>query len=88
MLRLFFVGSVATAAAWLVTLLLPGRYGFIVGAIVFVAAYVPASILVRYWTDEDYRLMTTITNRLGLPGRIIMRALNGLHRLQTRMLSR
>ena len=81
MMRLFGVGIIATAAAWLVPFVLPGRYGFVAGATVFVAVYAPASILVRYWNDEDYHLMTIVANRLGPPGRAVMRALNGLHRL-------
>ena len=80
MARLFCVGVAAAAAAWLVTAVLPGRYGFLVGALVFVAMYVPSSILVHYWTDDDYRLMTAITSRLGPGGRMLMRLLNGLHR--------
>lgn len=80
MARLFCVGIAATATAWLVTAVLPSHYGFVAGSLAFVAVYVPASILVRYWTDDDYRLMTMITSRLGLPGRMLMRLLNGLHR--------
>lgn len=76
MARLFGVGLVATGVAWLVTAVLPSHYGFIAGGLVFVAIYVPASVLVRYWSDEDYRLMTIITDRLGLPGRMLMRGLN------------
>jgi O-antigen/teichoic acid export membrane protein len=76
MARLFGVGLVATSVAWLVTEVLPSHYGFVAGGLVFVAIYVPASVLVRYWSDEDYRLMTIVTNRLGLPGRMLMRGLN------------
>lgn len=87
MVRLFGVGLAATGAAWLVTALLPGRYGFIAGGAVFVAVYLPASILVRYWTHEDFHLMETISARLGRPGRIMMRGLNGLQRLRTKTAS-
>ncbi|HEV7777447.1 MAG TPA: oligosaccharide flippase family protein [Luteibacter sp.] len=79
MLRLFGIGIVATAVGWGVTNLLPGHYGFIVGSVAFVAIYGPASILVRYWNDEDFRLMGSIANRLGPPGRIFMRGLSSLH---------
>jgi hypothetical protein len=58
---------------------IPSRFGFIVGGLVFVAMFVPASFLVRYWSDEDYRLMTMITDRLGPAGRTLMRGLNILH---------
>ena len=80
MLRLFGVGLLATLAAYAVTNIVPGRYGFIVGSMVFVAIYVPASVLVRYWNADDFRLMTTITNRLGPPGRMLMQGLNTLAR--------
>ena len=80
MTRLFAVGILTTAAAWLSTAWLPVHYGFVLGAIVFIALYVPASILVNYWTDEDYRLMGLITARLGSPGRMLMRTLNSLRR--------
>ena len=63
MARLFAVGAVATAAAWLVTRAIPNRWGFLVGAALFVLIYVPASILVRYWSNEDFRLMTMISER-------------------------
>jgi O-antigen/teichoic acid export membrane protein len=75
MARLFAVGCIATAAAWALTAWLPSRYGFIGGGLLFVALYVPASVLVRYWSADDYRLMTTITDRLGPPGRLLMRGL-------------
>jgi O-antigen/teichoic acid export membrane protein len=80
MARLFGVGIVATAVAWLVILAIPGRYGFIPGSMVFVAIYVPASVLVGYWNSEDYRLMTLITDRLGSPGRLLMRGMKALQR--------
>ena len=86
MVRLLVVGFAAAAAAWLVTSSLAVQYGFVVGIFVFGAMYVPASILVNYWTDEDYRLMKSITDRLGTAGRIIMRILNGLRALKTRTL--
>jgi O-antigen/teichoic acid export membrane protein len=75
MARLFGVGSVATAAAWALIAWLPSRYGFIGGGLLFVALYVPASVLVRYWSVDDYRLMTSITDRMGPPGRLLMRGL-------------
>jgi O-antigen/teichoic acid export membrane protein len=85
MMRLFAAGIIATAAAWLVTSVVPGRYGFVAGAVVFVAIYAPASVLVRYWNDDDYRLLAMIANRLGPPGRAFMRALDGLHRSRAGM---
>lgn len=80
MLRLLAVGVVATFAAWLVIAGLSSRYGFIVGGIVFVVVYVPVSVLVGYWNDEDYRLMAMIADRLGRPGRMLMRGINLLQR--------
>ena len=79
MARLFGAAVVATAVAWLSVDVIPGRFGFIVGGIVFVGMFVPASFLVRYWNEEDYRLMTMITDRLGPPGRTLMRGLAMLH---------
>ena len=79
MARLFAAATVATAVAWLSVAVIPSRFGFIVGGVVFMAIYVPASFLVRYWSDDDYRLMTMITDRLGPPGRTLMRGLNTLH---------
>lgn len=87
MARLFAMGIVATAIAWLATWLMPGRYGFVVGGAVFVVMYVPASILVRYWTHDDFRLMASITDRLGRPGRLLMRGLNSLHQLKSKTAS-
>jgi len=80
MLRLFGVAVLATALAWLLTEMLPGHYGFIPGAALFVAVFVPASVWVRYWSGDDYRLMGSIANRLGPAGRVLMRGLNLLHR--------
>jgi O-antigen/teichoic acid export membrane protein len=79
MARLFGAAVVTTAVAWLTVAVIPSRFGFIVGGVVFVGMFVPASFLVRYWNDEDYRLMTMITDRLGPPGRTLMRGLNLLH---------
>ena len=87
MARLFVIGIVATALAWLVTFVAPGRYGFLAGAAVFVAVYLPTSVLTRYWTDEDFRLMASITDRLGRPGRMLMRGLNSLHQLNSKAAS-
>ncbi|HUA82020.1 MAG TPA: oligosaccharide flippase family protein [Dyella sp.] len=79
MARLFAVAVVTTGLAWLSIAVIHSRFGFIVGSLVFVAIFVPASFMVRYWSDEDYALMTMITNRLGPAGRTLMRGLNSLH---------
>jgi len=79
MSRLFAVGLVATLAAWVATEATPSRLGFLVGAAAFVALYVPGSVLVRYWTAEDYQLMTGIGRRLGPPGRALVRAVEFVH---------
>lgn len=81
MSRLFIVGLASTVAAWLTTQAIPSHWGFMAGAAVFVLIYVPAGILVRYWSDEDFRLMTMITNRLGPAGRGTMSCLDRLRRM-------
>lgn len=83
MSRLLVVGIASTIAAWLITEAIPSRWGFVAGAAAFVLIYVPASILVRYWSDEDFRLMTMITNRLGPVGRGMMNCLDRLRRMTT-----
>lgn len=75
MTRLFLVGLVATVAAWGATAAMPSRLGFLVGAAVFIAIYAPASIVVRYWTGDDFQLMAGISRRLGAPGRVMLRAI-------------
>ncbi|GAB2578924.1 oligosaccharide flippase family protein [Dyella jejuensis] len=79
MARLFGIATAATASAWLCVAMIPSRFGFLAGGMVFLAIFVPASFLVRYWSDDDYRLMTMITDRLGPPGRTLMRGLSILH---------
>jgi O-antigen/teichoic acid export membrane protein len=79
MLRLLGVGTLATAVAWLATELLPGRFAFVAGALVFSALFLPASFLVRFWSVDDFQLMAMITRRFGAPGRMLLR---GLHVLQ------
>ncbi len=78
MLRLFIVGVIATAVSWLVLKVVPGRYAFIPSAIAFLAVYVPAGVLVRYWTDDDFALLNAIAARLGAPGRLMIRGLRML----------
>lgn len=78
MARLLAVAVVATTIAWLTIVLLHSRFGFIVAGMVFVVVFLPASFLVRYWSDDDYALMTVITNHLGPPGRMLMRGLGAL----------
>jgi O-antigen/teichoic acid export membrane protein len=79
MARLFAAALLATAVAWLSVAVIPSRFGFIAGGLIFVAIFAPASFVVRYWSDEDCQLMTMITNRLGPPGRTLMRGLTSLH---------
>jgi len=79
MTRLFAAAMVATLVAWLSIAVIPSRFGFIIGGLVFVGIFVPASFVVRYWSEEDYQLMTMITDRLGPPGRTLMRGLSSLH---------
>lgn len=79
MARLFAAALVATAMAWLSVAVIPSRFGFIVGGLVFVGIFVPASFVVGYWNEEDYQVMTMITDRLGPPGRTLMRGLTSLH---------
>jgi len=79
MSRLFAVGLVATLAAWVATEATPSRIGFLVGVAVFCVIYVPGGMLVRYWTDEDLKLMSGIGRRLGPPGRFIARLLDAVH---------
>ncbi len=67
--------SFAVMTAWT-----PGRYGFLLGGMVFVAVFAPGSVWVRYWSNDDFRLMASIASRLGPPGRMLMRSLNTLQR--------
>lgn len=83
MSRLLAVGAVATLLAWLLTTSLASRWGFLAGAGLFVVIYLPGSILVRYWSDDDFRLMGMIGNRLGPPGRLLIRGLNRLQPTRT-----
>ncbi|MET0935035.1 MAG: oligosaccharide flippase family protein [Luteibacter sp.] len=76
MTRLFGVGVVATAAAWATTMAIPSRVGFLGGCAVFVLCYLPGSVVVRYWTDDDVELMAGISRRLGRPGRWMLRVLD------------
>lgn len=78
MLRLFAVGVVATVVAWLVKDLVPGRYAFIAGGVVFLCIYVPMGVLVHYWTDDDFALLNAIAARLGAPGRLVIRGVRVL----------
>jgi O-antigen/teichoic acid export membrane protein len=87
MLRLFAVGGVATLAAWLVTTWTPSFYGFLPGCVVFVALFVPGSILVRYWSGDDLRLLGNLAGRLGPPGRMLVRGLDWLQRPTARSMS-
>jgi O-antigen/teichoic acid export membrane protein len=75
MTRLFAVGGVATLAAWAATAAIPWRMGFLGGSAVFVMLYLPGSVLVRYWTGDDVKLMSGISSRLGRPGRWFQRVL-------------
>ncbi|MGF6496026.1 O-antigen/teichoic acid export membrane protein [Luteibacter sp. 621] len=75
MVRLFAVGVVATAAAWATTEATPSRLGFLVGAVAFMAIYIPGSAWVRYWSADDLQLMAGISRRLGPPGRALSRVL-------------
>ena len=71
--RLLGIAVVASAIAWLTVDVLSSRLGFIAGGMAFVAIFLPASFVVRYWSEGDYQLMTAIANRLGPPGRLFMR---------------
>lgn len=82
MTRLFGVGMIATALAWLTTTTISSPYGFIPGSAVFILVYVPASVMVHYWTAQDFQLMAVLTSRLGPPGRLLMRSLNFLQNLR------
>lgn len=73
--RLLLVGLAATFAGWLVVDVTPGHFAFLAGAVVFVAVFLPASFLVRYWSDEDVRLMGMISDKLGPAGRLARRVL-------------
>lgn len=78
MARLFAVGLLATGAGWLVANVTPGHFAFLAGAVVFSAVFLPASFLVRYWSDADYRLMGMITDKLGPVGRVAKRVIGVL----------
>lgn len=78
MVRLLIVGVVATGIGWLVMDLLPRQFGFVVGGAVFVLLFVPATFVVRYWSNDDYELMTAIIQRLGPVGRMVLRGLDSL----------
>lgn len=78
MARLLGVAVVATAVAWVVTRAIPGHWGFLVGATVFLVLFVPGSVLVRYWGGDDYEFIASLAKRLGWPGRVLLRGLNSL----------
>jgi O-antigen/teichoic acid export membrane protein len=81
MARLLGVGVLATAAAWLVAKVIPDHYGFIVGGLAFVGVFLPGSVLVRYWGEDDYEFIASVAKRLGPPGRVLVRGLNSLQGL-------
>ncbi|WP_430390374.1 oligosaccharide flippase family protein [Dyella sp. 20L07] len=78
MVRLFGVGVLATATAWLVARAVPYPYGFIVGSVVFIGIFLPASVLARYWDEDDYAFIASVAKRLGPAGRVLVRGLNSL----------
>lgn len=78
MARLFVVALVATGAGWLVADITPGHLAFVTGSIVFTVVFLPASFFVRYWSEEDYRLMGMITDKLGPVGGVAKRVLGVL----------
>lgn len=78
MSRLLAVALLATGVAWLAGEAIPGRFGFVVGGAVFTLVYVPASVLVRYWNNDDMLMIGAITRRLGPPGRWLMAVLKML----------
>lgn len=80
MTRLLSVAIIATVGAWLTVDLLHSRFGFLLGGVLFLAIFLPGSFLVRYWSDRDYLLLAVITDRLGPPGRMVMRMANTLQR--------
>ncbi len=80
MARLAVVAVLSTALGVAVVEVVPGHFGFVVGALVFVAVFLPCSILVRYWNEDDLRLIGGIAGRLGAPGRMLMRGLSSLQR--------
>ncbi|MBB3228571.1 O-antigen/teichoic acid export membrane protein [Luteibacter sp. Sphag1AF] len=75
MLKLTVIALVATGLGWWVTDVIPGRYAFLVGSVLFTVIFLPASVVMRYWNDDDYRLIGAIAERLGAPGRWLMRGL-------------
>jgi O-antigen/teichoic acid export membrane protein len=87
MSRLFLVGILATTLAWLATTIIPGHYGFILGMMVFLLTYGPVSLLITYWTNEDFQLISMIAAHLGSPGRWLMRGINKLRCLQMKSFS-
>jgi O-antigen/teichoic acid export membrane protein len=78
MSRLFAVGIAATAAAWIVTAIIPSRVGFLAGCVAFAAVYVPGSLWMRYWTSDDLQLLNSLFGRLGPPGRLLLRTMHFL----------
>ena len=82
MARLLGVGVIATTGAWLAMMVTSSHYGFILGSMVFVLIYVPASVQVHYWTDADFELITSLTGHLGPPGRLLVRGLNHLQNMR------
>ncbi|WP_199099434.1 oligosaccharide flippase family protein [Dyella sp. ASV21] len=78
MARLFGIGLLATATAWLVTHWVANPFGFLLGSAVFLVVFLPASVLVRYWADDDYQFIASVAQRLGPPGRVLMRGLSCL----------
>jgi len=78
MIRLLGVGALATGVAWMAARVVPGHYGFLLGTLVFLLVFLPGSVLIRYWGDDDYEFIASIARRLGPVGRVLERWLHSL----------
>lgn len=68
MTRTFYAAVVATGAAKLVDLLLPGVYGFVLSSAVFVAAYLLGSVVFGAWRPSDLDLVCEVLGHIGPRG--------------------
>lgn len=80
MSRLLFAAAVATALAWGTEELWHVELAFVLGAVVFVMAYLSLSIVLRTWRSADFELASTLLSRLGGLGGVLSAHVLGLRR--------
>jgi peptidoglycan/xylan/chitin deacetylase (PgdA/CDA1 family) len=81
MLRVLAAATLAVVLGRCCEALVPGRFGFVAGGVMFASGYIVLSAILKSWTRADYQLVAEVSRKFGNTGERVARRIDAVSKL-------